>query len=246
MSNLDAKTQVCSVCKQEKSLSLFTKWRLKCKACKSAENSARLKERYASDPKFIEATKQRAAEWQRTNAERSNEYRRRRHARKVEDGDVQYLEGQAKASARYNRSEKGRATNAARVGKYEESGQAKAWRDARYAKPESRALSLLHGARSRAFKAGTECNITFDDVYPTIAAGVCTKTGLPFDLTPHAELRRHPLAPSLDQIDPGKGYVRGNVQVVCNWYNLAKQDLSEAVMLAFCRAVVDNAPKPDV
>jgi len=246
MSNTVEKTQICNACGQEKVLSLFPKWRLKCKACKSAENSARLKERYATDEKFIETTKQRATNWQRENAERSNEYHRRRHAAKVAAGDREYLTKQAEASAKYNRSEKGRAANAARMKRYEDSGRAKENRDARRLKPESRTSQVLAGARNRAVKKDIECNITFDDVYPAIVAGFCPKTGLPFDLTPHGKLRRNPLAPSPDQIDPGKGYIRGNVQIVCDWYNNAKQSLSDAEMLAFCQAVVDTATRSGV
>ncbi len=246
MSNSSAETQVCHTCGETKSLSLFPKWRLKCKACKSAENSARLKERYAIDPKFIARTKARAATWQKENSERSNEYHRRRHEKKVMVGDREYLTKQAQASARYNRSEKGKAANAARIKEYEKSGQDKAWRAARYARPESRAAALVHGARNRAAKADTECNITFDDVYPAVLAGTCPKTGFTFDLNPHVDLRRHPLAPSIDRIDSSKGYVRGNVQIVCNWYNLAKHELPETEMLAFCRAVVDAASKTGV
>ena len=229
-----------------KSISLFPKWRLKCKACKSAENGARLKERYANDPKMAEATKQRAAEWQRENAERSNEYHRRRHEKKIAGGDAAYVAKMSAAQRRYRDSDKGKATIAARGSKYVESGQDKAWRKARAARPESRASQILAGARNRAVKKNIECNLTFDDVYPAIVAGRCPKTGLAFDLTPHEKLRRNPLAPSPDQINPGRGYVRGNVQVVCDWYNNAKQQLTDAKMLAFCRAVVDNAPKPDV
>jgi hypothetical protein len=246
MSNSVEKTQVCHTCGQEKVLSLFPKWRLKCRACKSAENSARLKERYATDPKFIARTKERAATWQRENAERANEYHRRRHEKKVATGDREYLTKQAAASAKYNQSEKGKAVTAARMKQYEESGQDKAWRSARYARPESRAAVLLHGARNRAAKNGMECTVIFDQIYTALIAGTCPKTKLPFDLSPHADLRRHPLAPSIDRIDSLKGYTPDNVQVVCNWYNLAKHELSETEMLAFCRAVVDNAPKPDV
>jgi hypothetical protein len=239
MSNSDSETQICSACGQEKVLSLFPKWRLKCKACKSAENSARLKERYKSDPKFVEATKQRAADWQRENAEKSNEYHRRRHAAKVAAGDREYLLKSSEATKRYYRSEKGKAAAAAREARYVASGQDKAWRNARRQKPESRASELLAGARSRALKTDIECNLTFDDVYPAIAAGRCQKTGVLFDLTPHPGLRRHPLAPSIDRIDSAKGYTRDNIQIVCGWYNMAKQDLSEAEMLDFCRRVVD-------
>ena len=246
MSNSSEETQLCNTCGQRKALSLFPKWRLKCKVCKSAENSARLKERYASDPKFIARTKERAAAWQKENAERSNEYHRQRHAAKVAAGDRDYLLKSSEATKRYYRSEKGKAATAARTKRYEDSGQAQAWRKARYARPESRVAALLHGARNRAAKTGLECDITFDDVYPLIAAGRCPKTGLPFDLSPHTDLRRHPLAPSLDRVDSAKGHVKGNVQVVCNWYNLAKHELSEAEVLAFCRAVVDVANKTGV
>ena len=241
MSNTGEKTQICSACGKTKPLSLFPRWRLKCKACKSAENSARLKERYATDPKFIRRTKERASAWQKENAERTNEYHRRRHEKKVIAGDREYLTKQSEASARYNKSKKGQLANAARMKQYIASGQDKAWRKARYARPESRATVLLHGARNRAAKTGIECNITFDDVYPMIIAGTCPKTGFVFDLSPHADLRRHPLAPSIDRINSSKGYVRGNVQIVCNWYNLAKHELVETEMLAFCRAVVDKS-----
>ena len=246
MSNSGEKTQICHTCGAEKSISLFPKWRLKCKACKSAENSARLKERYATDPSFIARTKERAAAWQKENADRANSYQRRRHAAKVAANDREYLLKSSEATKRYYRSEKGRAATAARAERYEASGQDKVWRKARYARPESRASQLVAAAKNRALKTGVDFDITFDDVYPSVLSGLCPKTGLHFDLAPHAALRRHPLAPSIDRIDSSKGYVRGNVQIVCNWYNLAKHELSETEVLAFCRAVVDTASKKDV
>jgi hypothetical protein len=243
MSNSVEETQVCSTCNQEKSLSLFPKWKLKCKACKSAENSARLKERYATDPNFKARTKQRSANWQSKNSERANEYQRRRHAAKVAKGDREYLTAQSRASAKYNASEKGKASQAAATARYRETGQDKAWRAARYATVQGRAGMLLHGARNRAVKENREFDLIFDDIYVLVAAGTCPRTGFLFDLAPHPELRRHPFAPSIDRIDSTKGYIRGNVQIVCNWYNLAKHELPEAEMLAFCQAVVDTAAK---
>lgn len=246
MSKSGAETRTCRTCGHEKPLALFPKWRAQCKACKSAENGARLKERYATDPTFAERTKERAAAWQQENAERSNAYHRRRHAAKMAAGDERYESTMSAAQRRYRGSEKGKAAIAARMQQYEENGQAKAWRAARFAKPESRASAILHGARNRALKMNVEFNLIFDDVYPAVAAGVCPRTGVVFDLSPHPDLRRNPRAPSIDRIDSAKGYVRGNVQIVCNWYNLAKHELPEAEMLDFCRRVVDNATKPDV
>ncbi len=240
MSNIDEKTQLCTTCGIVKSVSLFPKWRLKCKACKSNENSARLKERYATDVNFVAVTKQRVAKWQRVNAEKSNEYHRRRHAQKVTKGDKQYLENVTDANKRYRESDKGKATTALRNKRYEMSGQDKAWRQARYAKPESRTSQLLAGTRNRALKLNVKFELIFDDVYPAIFAGKCSKTGIPFNLDPHPDHRVHPFAPSLDRINPKKGYVRNNVQVVCWAYNAAKNQWGEDVLTTLARAIVDK------
>jgi hypothetical protein len=247
MSNSSEETQVCNTCNQEKILSLFPKWRLKCKVCKSAENSARLKERYANDPKFIEATKQRAAKWQKENAERSNEYHRRRHDAKVAAGDREYLLKSSEATKRYYRSEKGKATAAAREAQYVASGQDKAWRAARRLKPESRASEVLAGARNRALKANVEFTLTFDDVYPAVKTGTCQVTGLPFCFDrPAPGWKNHPRAPSIDRIDSTKGYIRGNVQVIIWQYNTAKNQWPQHYMDEMIRAIVDTATRSSV
>jgi hypothetical protein len=232
-------TQICNTCHTEKPLSMFPKWRLKCRACKSAENGARLKERYASDPEFAAAAKKRSAAWQSKNAERANEYQRRRHAVKVAAGDKKYLTKQAEISARYNKSKKGKDTNAKRMRRYEESGQAKKWRDARRTKPESRTSQLLTSTRNRARKYDIKFTLLYDDVYPFVVAGKCQKTGLLFNLTAHANYRVHPFAPSLDRIDPKKGYVKGNVQIVVWAYNSARNQWGDDVLLTLARAIVD-------
>jgi len=239
MSN--SETQVCNKCRQEKPLALFPKWRLKCKACKSAENSTRLKERYATDLNFVARTKERAAAWQRKNAEQANEYQRRRHAAKVAAGDREYLLKSSEATKRYYRSEKGKATMAARNKRYEESGQDKVWRQARYTKPESRTSQLLASTRNRALKFNIKFDLIFDDVYLAILAGKCSKTGLPFNLEPHPDHRVHPFAPSIDRINPKKGYVRGNIQIVCWAYNAARNQWGDEVLLTLARAIVDKA-----
>lgn len=246
MSNSDEETQICNACGQEKVLSLFPKWRLKCKACKSAENSARLKERYRNDPEFVEATKQRAANWQQDNAEKSNAYRRRRHAAKVAAGDREYLLKSSEATKRYYRSEKGRAATAAREGRYAVDGRDKAWRKARYARPENRTSMLVSGARNRALKANINFSLTFDDVYPAIVAGRCQKTGLPFDLSAHPKHRTHPFAPSIDRTDPKKGYTGDNIRVVCWAYNAARNQWGDEVLLKLAHAIVDANHLPDV
>jgi len=51
-------------------------------------------------------------------------------------------------------------------------------------------------------------------------------------------------SPSLDQITPGGGYKRRNVQVVVWWYNAAKQRFTDREVLALCELVCETAKAP--
>jgi hypothetical protein len=48
-------------------------------------------------------------------------------------------------------------------------------------------------------------------------------------------------SPTLDRIDPAKGYVEGNVQVISQMANAMKQDATPAQLVAFARAVLQQA-----
>lgn len=43
---------------------------------------------------------------------------------------------------------------------------------------------------------------------------------------------------SIDRIDSAVGYVRGNVQFVCDVVNRMKQDLEQADLLIWCRRIL--------
>jgi len=45
---------------------------------------------------------------------------------------------------------------------------------------------------------------------------------------------------SVDKKDPKKGYSKNNIQLVCFWANIAKQDLSEELFINFCKLVTSN------
>jgi hypothetical protein len=46
---------------------------------------------------------------------------------------------------------------------------------------------------------------------------------------------------SLDRIDSGKDYLRGNVQLVCAAVNKMKQEYSEELFLHLCKSIVQNS-----
>lgn len=78
--------------------------------------------------------------------------------------------------------------------------------------------SLLKEARNR----HTLFDLDENEIISKIEFGKCEATGIDFELKPHS-----PFVPSLDQILPGKGYIRGNVRVVCLIYNRMKSDYSK-------------------
>lgn len=77
---------------------------------------------------------------------------------------------------------------------------------------------LFVEARARAKKRGVEFSIEFEDI-PAMGEA-CPLLGHPFNL----DGGRSPFSPSLDRIDPTKGYVKGNVWIVGYRANLIKND----------------------
>lgn len=69
-----------------------------------------------------------------------------------------------------------------------------------------------------------------------LKVGTCEVTGLRFDLS--GNINESPFLPSIDQIVPGKGYTRDNVQVVCLIYNYAKNCYSHEDVLTMAKALV--------
>lgn len=74
-------------------------------------------------------------------------------------------------------------------------------------------------AKMNARRKKIEFNITFEDIFEKIEKGYCEVTNIPFEYT---GVRYNPFAPSIDKIDPTKGYTKDNIQVVCLIYNRAK------------------------
>lgn len=79
-----------------------------------------------------------------------------------------------------------------------------------------RATVLVGGARKR----HAVCDLDPTNIADRMRKGFCEATGCPLDLENLGRAR----TPSLDRIDPKKGYTRDNVQVVCAAFNYMKHD----------------------
>lgn len=75
--------------------------------------------------------------------------------------------------------------------------------------------------------------------------GCCEVTGIPFSLERQdRKFARRPWAPSIDQIEAGKGYGLGNIRVVCIAVNYAMNHWGEEVLFRIARELTKNtAPR---
>ena len=107
-----------------------------------------------------------------------------------------------------------------------------------------KAYSFVHTTRHRALKSKIDFDLDIEWVIERFKKS-CPKTGIIFDLdNKDAHYgTRSPHVPSVDKINPSKGYTKDNCQIVCWWYNCAKQRFTEEQVLNLCRKVVETAKK---
>lgn len=101
------------------------------------------------------------------------------------------------------------------------------------------AYNIHHAAYLRAKKNGVLFDIEVKDIHVAIVNGVCPRTGIHFEIVQKGSdySNRSPYAPSVDKINPTKGYTKDNIQVVCWWYNSAKGRYTDEEVLELCKAV---------
>ena len=110
--------------------------------------------------------------------------------------------------------------------------------------PQVRAIlqHRLSSAKSRKKRDGIYCELTIADLeemYAT-AAGRCTISGIPFDITNGDDRKwRRPFRPSIDRINADGHYTRDNTRLVCSLLNFAMGAWGEGAlrfMMAFSKA----------
>ena len=98
---------------------------------------------------------------------------------------------------------------------------------------EGRAKYMLRMAARRA-----DVTVSWSELAELLTPGTCSATGIPLDWT--RSYPAGPWSPSLDRIDPSRGYVSGNVRIVCWAYNRAKNVDGDDVVLTMARAIVEK------
>ena len=81
---------------------------------------------------------------------------------------------------------------------------------------------MLVAARTRAKKRGLPCTITVDDI---VIPSVCPILGMPLAVKTGSR-GASDASPSLDAVEPARGYVAGNVQVISMLANQMKSNAS--------------------
>lgn len=101
-------------------------------------------------------------------------------------------------------------------------------------------LSLLYGAKSRAKKKGIPFALT-EAWAESRWTGFCELTGLPFAIGRRGA-GPHVFSPSIDKIDPAKGYTPDNCRFLIHAVNAAKGMGTDAELYAIAEAILANRP----
>jgi hypothetical protein len=99
----------------------------------------------------------------------------------------------------------------------------------------------LASAKRRSARAEVPFDLEPEDLSRMWEAqeGRCAVSGLRFNMARFSEaLVKHPYGPSLDKIDAFRGYVRGNVRLVCTAVNFGLGQWGDEVFRAIAEATV--------
>lgn len=158
-----------------------------------------------------------------------NERYRRQQEGKRRAKRIAAEQREVKAAARQAaKAERDRSREAALAAYRSEQARKKAER-VMLTKVRKRLRDTVKGAELR----GLDCVLTEADVKQMLAAGVCEQTGIAFE--PGGDF-----GVSIDRVDNGKGYLRGNVQAVCWAYNRAKGASTDAAVLRMAVSLVQQ------
>jgi hypothetical protein len=110
-----------------------------------------------------------------------------------------------------------------------------------------RAKSLIASAKKRSDEQGLAFNLTVEWLCAKLKQGHCEVTNIPFRIKSYTSKEDvnytsvHNFAPSIDRINPNKGYTIDNVQIVIAAFNYLKSDkTNESELYTICKAVCEK------
>lgn len=107
-------------------------------------------------------------------------------------------------------------------------------------KIEALLISRFHGAKDRAKNKDIPFDLTLEFLKELLIRQNYKCAISDLELTFNLDNGRNPFNVSLDQIDPNKGYVKENIQLVCMSVNQLKSDFDMDTVIKICSAVVRN------
>lgn len=112
------------------------------------------------------------------------------------------------------------------------------WR--KYAKTEKGIITtLLNYAKDRAEKFNIPFELDREFIKAKLDKGICEVSGLEFEAKFSDVYKVHPYTPSLDRIDPDKGYTKDNTRMVCFIVNRAKSDWTDEILFTMAKGIVE-------
>lgn len=108
----------------------------------------------------------------------------------------------------------------------------------RSASPAAFLSGIYNHAAKRKQDLGFDIDIGYLMAVFQQQSGRCALSGV--EMTYAAGAGRVSTNISIDRIDSSKGYLRGNVQLVCDIVNRMKSDMSETELVSWCRKILGN------
>lgn len=103
---------------------------------------------------------------------------------------------------------------------------------------KNREKCMLNSLKARCKSNGIEFNLDITDI---VIPDICPLLGI--RITKEIMSRHSPYGPSVDRIEPTKGYTKGNVKVISYKANLMKNNASEEELLAFASNITTYLQK---
>ena len=88
-------------------------------------------------------------------------------------------------------------------------------------------IRLARDIISRRKKTSRECDVAYLHEVAKTVPTACACCGTPFDIT-ETDRKERKRGPSFDRVDSTKGYIKGNVAIICHRCNMIKKDVTAA------------------